>query len=72
MDREIKLRREYRIKLAKEQLDYSKMLKEEDLAGDIVCSECNSEKELIMTPYWGTTRRYYTCYFVCPKCNGGR
>ena len=69
IDRLVRLRKEYRIKLDKDQLDYSKMLDDEELSGDIICSECGSEKELVMTPYWGFGRTYYTCYFVCPQCD---
>lgn len=70
MDREVKLRKEYRVRLMRDQLDYSKLLEDEELIRDVICSECGSEKELVMTPYWGATRRYYTCYFVCPQCDG--
>ena len=72
MDREIKLRREFRVKIEKDQLDYSKLLDDEDLSKDVICPECGSEKELVMSPYWGSTRRYYTCHFVCPKCQARR
>ena len=72
MDREMKLRKEYRVKLEKDQLDYSKLLEDEDLKIDVICSECNSQKDLVMTPYYGATRRYYTGFFVCPKCEGRR
>lgn len=72
MDRIVKLRREYRVKLQRDQLDYSEMLDDEELGGDIICSRCGSEKELVMTPYWGWGRTYYTCYFVCPQCDGKR
>ena len=72
IDRKVRLREEYRVKLEKSQLDYSKMLDDEDLSRDIICPECGSEKELVMTPYWGYGRTYYTCYFVCPKCGGRR
>ena len=72
MEREVKLRREYRVKLEKCQLDYSKMLEDEELGEDIICPKCRGEKELVMTPYWGTARRYYTCYFVCPRCSERR
>ena len=68
MGREIKPRAEYRVKLEKDQLDYSKLLEDEQLSKDVVCAECGGEKELVMTPYWGATRRYYTCFFVCPEC----
>ena len=69
MDREIKPRVEYRIRIEKDQLDYSKLLDDEDLSKDIVCAECGSQKDFAVTPYWGATRRYYTGFFVCPKCN---
>jgi hypothetical protein len=72
MDRIVKLRREYKVKLERDQLDYSKILDDEELGGDIICSRCGSEKELVMTPYWGWGRTYYTCYFVCPQCDGKR
>ena len=72
MDRKVRLRKEYRVKLEKGQLDYSKMLEDEDLSGDIICPKCRGEKELMMTPYWGFGRTYYTCYFVCPRCDEGR
>lgn len=72
MDRDVKSRREYRVKLVKDQLDYSKLLEDEDLSKDVICSECKSQKDLVMTPYWGATRRYYTCFFVCPRCEGRR
>ena len=72
MDREVKPRKEYRVKLVKDQLDYSQLLDDEELSKDVVCSECGSEKELVMTPYWGSQRRYYTCYFVCSQCGGRR
>jgi rubredoxin len=72
MDRAIKVRKEYRVKLEKEQLDYSKMLEDEELSRDIICPKCHGEKELVMTPYWGAQRRYYTCYFVCPRCEERR
>jgi rubredoxin len=72
MDRKVKSREEYRVKLEKDQLDYSKMLDDEDLSADIICPKCHGEKELVMTPYWGAGRRYYTCYFVCPQCDGRR
>jgi hypothetical protein len=72
MDRIIKLRKEYRVKLEKDQLDYSEILNEKELSGDIICPKCQSEKELMMTPYWGFGRTYYTCYFVCPQCDGRR
>ena len=69
MDREIKPRVEYRVKIEKDQLDYSKLLDDEDLRKDIVCTECGSQKDFVVTPYWGATRRYYTGFFVCPECN---
>ncbi|MBM3212695.1 hypothetical protein FJZ33_10770 [Candidatus Poribacteria bacterium] len=72
MDRIVKLRKEYKVKLGKNQLDYSEILKTEDLKDDIICPKCQSEKELVMTPYWGFGRTYYTCYFVCPQCEGRR
>ena len=72
IDRKVRLREEYRVKLEKGQLDYSKILDDEDLSRDIICPECGSEKELVMTPYWGYGRTYYTCYFVCPDCGGRR
>jgi len=72
MDRIVKLRKEYKVKLEKNQLDYSEILKTEDLKDDIICPKCQSEKELVMTPYWGFGRTYYTCYFVCPQCEGRR
>ena len=72
MDRNVKLRTEYRVKLEKDQLDYSRILDDEELGKDIVCPECHSEKELVMTPYWGWGRTYYTCYFVCPRCETRR
>ena len=72
MDREVKQRKEYRVKLVKDQLDYSQLLDDEELKKDVVCSECGSEKELVMTPYWGASRRYYTCFFVCSQCSGRR
>lgn len=72
MDRKIKLRKEYRVKLQKDQLDYPKIVNDEDLSGDIICPRCHAEKELVMTPYWGFGRTYYTCYFVCPQCDERR
>ena len=60
---------EYRVKLEKDQLDYSKLLEDEQMSKDVVCPKCGNNKELVMTPYWGATRRYYTCFFVCPECN---
>ena len=72
MNRIVKQREEYRVKIEKDQLDYSKILNEEDLSKDIICPKCHSEKELVMTPYWGFGRTYYTCYFVCPKCDERR
>ncbi len=38
----------------------------------LYCPECGSEKELVMTPYWGAQTRYYTCYFVCSQCSKRR
>ena len=70
MARKTKPRKEYRVKLEKDQLDYSEMLEDEDLCKDVICPECHSQKDLVMTPYWGATRRYYTCFFVCPECEG--
>ena len=72
MDRTVKLRKEYRVKLEKDQLDYLRMQDDEELSGDIVCPNCRGEKELVMTPYWGWGRTYYTCYFVCPQCDRRR
>ena len=72
LERKIKERREYRVKLEKDILDYSKILDDKDLRGDIICPKCDGEKELIMTPYWGFGRTYYTCYFVCPQCSERR
>ena len=72
IDRKVKSREEYRIKLEKDQLDYHKMLDDEELGKDIICPKCQGEKELIMTPYWGFGRTYYTCYFVCPQCDRRR
>jgi hypothetical protein len=72
MERIVNLRKEFRVKLEKDQLDYSKMLEDEDLSGDVICPKCNGEKELVMTPYWGFGRTYYTCYFVCPNCERRR
>ncbi len=72
MDRDVKSRREYRVKLEKDQLDYSKLLEDEDLRKDVICSECHSQKDFVMTPYWGATRRYYTGSFICSKCEGRR
>ncbi len=72
MDREVKPRKEYRVKLVKDQLDYSQLLDDEELSKDVVCPECGSEKELVMTPYWGAQTRYYTCYFVCSQCSKRR
>lgn len=72
MDRVVKLRKEFRAKLEKGQLDYSKILNDEELGADIICPRCGGEKELVMTPYWGFGRTYYTCYFVCPQCDEGR
>lgn len=69
MDRDIKSRREFRVKIKKDELDYSKLLDDEDLGKDIACTECGSQKDLVLTPYWGSARRYYTGFFVCPKCN---
>lgn len=69
MDREIKPRIEYRVRIEKDQLDYSKLLDDEDLSKDVICAECGSQKDFVVTPYWGATRRYYTGFFVCPKCN---
>ena len=69
MNRKIKSREEYKVKLEKDQLDYSRMLDDKDLRDDLMCPKCESEKELVMTPYWGYGRRYYTCYFVCPQCD---
>ena len=69
-NRKVRQRKEYRVSLEKNQLDYSKLLDDEELSRDIVCPECQCEKELVMTPYWGAERRYYTCYFVCPRCDG--
>lgn len=68
-ERKVKTRKEYRVRIEKDQLDYSKILRDEDLKGEIVCPKCQSEKELVMAPYWGAGRTYYTCYFVCPKCD---
>lgn len=70
--RDVKERREYRVKLDKGQLDYAKMIKDEDVKDDLICPRCNQEKELIMTPYWGFGRTYYTCFFVCPSCDERR
>lgn len=72
MDRIIKQRKEYRVRLEKNQLDYSELLNDDELKVDIICPKCQSEKELVMTPYWGFGRTYYTCYFVCPQCDGRR
>lgn len=72
MDRIIKQRKEYKVKLEKDQLDYLELLNTDELKGDIICPKCQSEKELVMTPYWGFGRTYYTCYFVCPQCDGRR
>jgi hypothetical protein len=72
MDRIIKQRKDYRVKLEKDQLDYSELLSDDELKVDIICPKCQGEKELVMTPYWGFGRTYYTCYFVCPQCDGRR
>jgi len=72
MERTVKLRAEYKVKLEKGELDYSKILDDEELGGDIICPKCHTEKELVMTPYWGWGRTYYTCYFICPKCDKRR
>ena len=72
MDRKVRLKKEYRARLEKGQLDHSKMLEDEELNEDIICPKCHSEKELVMMPYWGFGRTYYTCYFVCPQCDRRR
>ena len=72
IDRKVKAREEYRVKLEKDQLDYSRMLDDEELREDVICPKCKGGKELVMTPYWGFGRTYYTCYFVCPKCDRRR
>lgn len=72
IERHIKTRKEYRVKLEKDSLDYIKILEDEDLKDDLVCPKCHNEKEFVMTPYWGFGRIYYTCYFVCPKCDERR
>jgi len=69
MDRDIKSRRAFTVKIEKDQLDYSKLSDDEDLGKDVVCTECGGQKDLVLTPYWGSSRRYYTGFFVCPKCN---
>jgi len=68
IDRKIKQRKEFKVKIDKDQLDYQTMLEDEDTRDDIICPKCQTEKELVMTPYWGFGRTYYTCFFVCPKC----
>jgi len=70
--RRIKQREEYRVKIEKNQLDYSKFVSDDDLKNDVICPRCHNEKELVMTPYWGFGRTYYTCYFVCPECDERR
>jgi len=40
IDRKVKSREEYRMKLEKGQLDYSRMLDDEELGKDIICPKC--------------------------------
>ena len=72
MDRIVKSRTEFRMKLKKDELDHAKMMEDPDLRDDLICPKCHAEKELVMTPYWGWGRTYYTCYFVCPHCDKRR
>ncbi|MEK7396212.1 MAG: hypothetical protein AAB116_04690 [Candidatus Poribacteria bacterium] len=72
IERKIKQRLEYRVKLEKDQLDYSKILNDEDLKDELVCPKCQNEKEFVISPYWGFGRIFHTCYFVCPKCEERR
>ena len=72
MNRKVRSRDEYRVRLEKDQLDYGKLLEDDELKKDIICSECGSQKDLILTPYIGSARRYYTGIFSCPKCEGRR
>ena len=72
MNRKVRSRDEYRVRLEKDQLDYGKLLEDDELKKDIICSECGSQKDFVITPYIGSSRRYYTGIFSCPKCEGRR